>query len=62
MKKFNDSGKTTAVPPCVSVAQLTEEIMLLIKDCFVGEITLSERGIEYRMENGQSFIISVQVG
>ena len=62
MIKFDNCEETAVVPSSVGVAELLEEIMLLFKDYFVGEITLSEKGIEYRLENGQSFIISIQAG
>ena len=62
MIEFDNCEETAVVPSSVGVAQLLEEIMPLFKDYFVGEITLSEKGIEYRLENGQSIIILVQAG
>ena len=36
------------------------EILPLLQEYFVGEITLEERGIVYRLPNGQSFVITAK--
>ena len=39
---------------------LIKEILPLIQDYFVGDVTLERGGIGYRMPNGQSFFITAK--
>ena len=41
----------------VSSEDLLGEIEPLLRDYFVGDILLTERGIEYNLPNGQKFIL-----
>ncbi len=44
----------------VSPKGLLEEIAPLLRDYFIGEITLCGDGILYRLPNGQKFIITAR--
>ena len=44
--------------PSVTGKALLEEILPLMEDYFVGEISLKGNGLVYRMPNGQRFVIT----
>lgn len=44
----------------IQARDLLQEILPLMQDYFVGDITLEKDGILYRLPNGQNFLISVK--
>ncbi len=57
-KKLNDELAENEPP--VTANSLLAEIEPLLKDYFVGEVSLSDGGITYCLPNGQKFLIKAE--
>lgn len=56
----DDEMELAKKEPPIEGTDLLLEILPLLQEYFVGEITLEERGIVYRLPNGQSFLITAK--
>lgn len=56
-KTFNEKIVAQNEPP-VTGKQLLTEMLPLLRDYFVGDISFGEQGILYRLPNGQRFYIT----
>lgn len=45
----------------ITASDLLEEIKPLLEDNFVGEISLIDNGILYKLPNGQSFLLKAEL-
>lgn len=59
-KHIDDERALAKNEPPIQAKDLLQEILPLMQDYFVGDITLEANGILYRLPNGQNFLISAK--